>query len=72
MTLTTIWSLIMPPVKCSLYFYKEKEPVISSIAVINRDMGRTNINGLNNGYLDKTNIKVCKVINYQLNNIFTK
>lgn len=48
----------MPPVKCSLYFYKEKNPVITSIAVINNEMGRTDINGLNNGYLEKINKKV--------------
>ncbi|XP_025414115.1 thiamine transporter 1-like isoform X2 [Sipha flava] len=29
MVLTTIWSLIIPPVKFSLYFYKQKEPVIN-------------------------------------------
>lgn len=59
MVLTTIWSFIMPSVKCSLYFYKEKEPVINSISVINKDMIQTKINELNNGYLDKKNIKVC-------------
>lgn len=58
MTLTTIWSLIMPPVKCSLYFYKEKKPVITSIAIINKEMGRTDTKVLNNGYPDKINKKV--------------
>jgi len=51
MILTTIWSLIMPPVKFSLYFYKEQDN-----AIIQR-----NINESTNVNLDKKNIKVCKI-----------
>lgn len=50
MILTTICSLIMPPVKFSLYFYKEQDNAII----------QTKINESSNVNLDK-NIKVCKI-----------
>lgn len=62
MILTTIWSLIMPPVKFSLYFYKEKDSTII----------QTKINESTNVNLDKKNIKVCKIYFFLNNNmIFT-
>lgn len=59
MVLTTIWSFIMPSVKFSLYFYKEK-PVVHEIVIDNREIVRTKIIDSINVDLGMTNIKVCK------------
>jgi len=61
MILTTIWSLIMPPVKLSLYFYKVKEPVLDVFVDDNEKIIRTKINESSNMNLDKNNINVCKI-----------
>lgn len=60
MILTTIWSLIMPPVMFSLYFYKVKEPVLDVIVDDNEKIILTKINESTNMNLDKNNMKVCK------------
>jgi len=61
MILTTICSLIMPPVKFSLYFYKVKEPVLDVFVDDNEKIIRTKINESTNINLDKNKINVCKV-----------
>jgi len=61
MILTTIWSLIMPSVKFSLYFYKVKEPVLDGFVDDNEKIIRTKINESTNMNLDKNNINVCKI-----------
>ncbi|XP_022182541.1 thiamine transporter 2-like isoform X1 [Myzus persicae] len=57
MILTTIWSLIMPPVMFSLYFYKVKEPVLDVIVDDNEKIILTKINESTNMNLDKNNMK---------------
>ncbi|VVC25747.1 Reduced folate carrier,Major facilitator superfamily domain [Cinara cedri] len=54
MFLTTVWSLLMPSAKFSIYFYKEKEPIINYILVDNNQIVETKILYLINGNLDKT------------------
>lgn len=61
MFLTSIWSLIMPPVKFSLYFYKEKEPIINYKVVNNHEIVGTKMLYSINGSLDKTSKAVCKL-----------
>lgn len=58
MILTTIWSFIMPPVKLSLYFYKETESDINTIVV--NDILKTKIIEITNEDLNKKNLKVSK------------
>lgn len=50
MFLTTVWSLMIPPVKFSLYFYKQREPVINIESICENK--------------DKTYIQVCEVNYY--------
>lgn len=57
--MTTIWSFIMPSVKCSLYFFKEK-PVVHELIIDNPDVVPTKISDSINGGLGMANIKVCK------------
>lgn len=59
MVLSTIWAFIMPPVKLSLYFYKEK-PVVHEIVIDNREIVRTKTLDSINVDLRIANIKVCK------------
>jgi len=61
MILTTIWSLIMPPVKFSLYFYKVKGPVLDVFDNDNEKIIRTKIDESTNINLDENNIKVCEI-----------
>lgn len=44
MVLTTIWSLIIPPVKFSLYFYKQKEPVINHESINTQKIIQNKVN----------------------------
>ncbi|XP_026820367.1 thiamine transporter 2-like [Rhopalosiphum maidis] len=57
MILTTIWSLFMPPIKFSLYFYKEKESVLDVFVSDNEKIIQTKINESTNVNLDKKNTK---------------
>lgn len=59
MVLTTIWSLIMPSVKFSLYFYKENEIVVNSIVIDNHEIVRAKIIESIKGDMNKININVC-------------
>jgi len=61
MILATIWSLFMPPIKFSLYFYKEQESVLDVFVSDNEKIIQTKINETTNVNLDKNNIKVCKM-----------
>ncbi|XP_025202094.1 thiamine transporter 2-like [Melanaphis sacchari] len=57
MVLTTIWSLIMPPVKFSLYFYKEKESALDLFVNDSKNIIQTKINESTIINLHKKNIK---------------
>lgn len=63
MILTTIWSLIMPSVQFSFYFYKEQEITINSIVIDNNKIVQTKMIDTINGDLNKTNksVSVCFV-----------
>lgn len=61
MFLTTTWSLIMPLVKFSLYFYKEKESTINYIVVNHETVGENIVLYSINRSLDKISEKVCKL-----------
>lgn len=61
MFLTTVWSFIMPSVKFSLYFYKEKEPIINHIVVYNHQIVETKIVNSINESLGKISKEVCKL-----------
>lgn len=56
--LTTIWSLIIPSVKCSMYFYKEKESVVNTIVVHSQEIVNTVVIKED---LNKNRIKVSKI-----------
>lgn len=61
MILTTIWSLIIPPVKFNLYFYKVKESVLDVFVDDNEKIIRTKIDESTNMDLAENNIKVCEI-----------
>lgn len=74
MVLTTIWALIMPSVQFSLYFYKNRGPVINSI-IIDQKMIHSKIIESTKENPDKTIIKVCKINHLSTlwkNNIYPK
>lgn len=64
MFLTTIWSLIMPPVKFSLYFYKQK-PIVNYKVVNNHEIVGTKMLYSIYGSLDKISKEVCKTFSKQ-------
>lgn len=49
---------MMPPVTCSLYFYKEREPVIPTIVIDKTAVVRTKTAESNTGDMHRTNIEV--------------
>lgn len=59
--LTTIWSLIIPPVKFNLYFYKVKEPVLDVFVDDNEKIIRTKIDESTNMNIVENNTKVCEI-----------
>lgn len=63
MSLTTIWSFIIPQSELNLYYYKEKEFVISTIQICKEDSDQIKKTKTFNGNINESKVQV----NYSTN-----